>query len=99
MVICSLYPINRSKPIKSEKAPFMPKTCKIFLLSLCLSCSLAIGQTKPAEGSGAWLEPTDTVIAKAIDDGFSEKKLPKDARYHKILNWIKPGLDARIEVI
>jgi hypothetical protein len=52
----------------------------------------------PSAGVGTWLQPSDAVISKAIDDGFSDKKLPKDARYHRILNWIKPGLDARIEV-
>jgi hypothetical protein len=39
------------------------------------------------------------MLARAIDDGFSGKKLPKDARYHTYLNWIKPAVDSRIEVL
>jgi len=39
------------------------------------------------------------MFAKAIDDGFSGKKLTKDSHYHTYLNWIKPAVDSRIEVV
>ncbi|HWG21431.1 MAG TPA: PEGA domain-containing protein [Terracidiphilus sp.] len=65
---------------------------------------MLLSQAQPLVSSSSavsWLEPTDAILTKAVDDGFSGKKLPKDAPYHKYVNRIKPGeeLGARIEVI
>jgi hypothetical protein len=69
---------------------------KRLLIVLLLLCGCVAGQ---AAQTPSWLEPSDALLQKAIDDGFAQKKLPKDARYHRYLNWIKPGDDARVEVI
>src|SRR5208283_4912466 len=70
------------------------KTC-VFVVLLLANAVLS-AQTRPAV---SWLEPPDAVIQKAIDDGFSRKKLPKDAKYHKYLNGIQHAVDSHIEVI
>jgi hypothetical protein len=63
---------------------------------LLANASVLSSQIQPTV---SWLEPPDVLIQKAIDDGFAQQKLPKDAKYHKYLNWIKPAVDSRIEVI
>jgi hypothetical protein len=76
---------------------------RAWLLAVILSLSpLAIHAQAippPTPNGAIWLQPSDALIAKAIDDGFAQKKLPKNALYHKVLNWLKPGLDARIEIV
>lgn len=73
-----------------------------FVVALCLALAVRLSHAQenssPSNTSVSWLEPSDAMIAKAIDDGFSGKKLAKDARYHIYLNWIKPAVDSRIEV-
>ena len=76
----------------------------IFAALTCFAPVMLLSQSQPLASSNStvsWLEPIDAMLTKAIDDGFSGKKLPKDARYHIYVNRIKPGeeLGARIEVI
>lgn len=72
---------------------------KAILIAFLLTLP-ALGQNStPNPADDIWLHPSDSMIAKAIDDGFSNKKLPKDARYHLVRTWLKPGVDARFEII
>ena len=75
----------------------------IMVVALCSAPAVRISNAQaassPSNAAVSWLEPSDAMFAKAIDDGFSGKKLAKDARYHTYRNWIKPGIDAQIEVI
>lgn len=73
------------------------KTMAVFLLAVSSAFS-APAQSTP-QSSTIWLDPPPNLMAKAIDDGFSSRKLPKDARYHEILNWMKPAMDSRMVVI
>lgn len=71
-----------------------------FLIAACaliFSCVGLLAQNGPKAPS--WLYPSDAVIAKAIDDGFSQKKLAKGDLYHQIRVWLKPGLDAQMEIL
>jgi hypothetical protein len=76
---------------------------RILTALICLAPAVVLSQVQPVSSppnaAVSWLEPSDAILAKAIDDGFSGRKLAKDARYHKYLNWIKPAVDSRIEVI
>jgi hypothetical protein len=67
----------------------------VFVVLLLANAAVLSAQTQPV----SWLVPPDALVQKAIDDGFSQKKLPKDAKYHKYLNSIQHALDSRIEVI
>ena len=69
----------------------------LFVICVLLGVAFAFAQT-PNAGAD-WLHSSDAVITKAIDDGFAKKKLPKDKLYHQIRNWLKPGLDAQMEVL
>jgi hypothetical protein len=44
----------------------------IFALSLLASAPVLSAQSQPTV---QWLEPPDALIQKAVDDGFSQKKL------------------------
>jgi hypothetical protein len=74
----------------------------IMVVALCSAPAVRVSNAQAASSTSnaavSWLEPSDAMFAKAIDDGFSGKKLAKDARYHTYLNWIKPAVDSRIEV-
>jgi len=75
----------------------------IMFVALCSAPAVHISNAQDTNSttnaSVSWLEPSDAMLVKAIDDGFSGKKLAKDARYHTYLNWIKPAVDSRIEAI
>ena len=81
----------------------MKSLITLAFVAFCLAHSVRIshaqGNYSASNSAPSWLEPSDALIARAIDDGFLGKKLPKDARYHTYRNWIKPGIDAQIEVI
>jgi hypothetical protein len=68
--------------------------CVVFLLL----CSAALtGQEVPIPAT--WMHPSDQQLSAAVDAGYSTKKPAKNEQYHQIRNWLKPGIDARMEII
>lgn len=70
----------------------------------CMTPAMLLSQVQPFSAPSSavvsWLEPSDAMLSKAIDDGFFARKLPKNALYNNYINYLKPGgeLGARIQV-
>jgi len=75
------------------------KILGVLLVSISSTFSTLAQSTSQSPAGAIWLDPPANLIARAIDDGFSSRKLPKNERYHEILNWMKPAIDSRMVVI
>jgi hypothetical protein len=69
---------------------------KLWPCSVLFVCAVASAQI----GGANWLSPPDAILTKAIEDGYTGRKLAKVSRYMSIESRIKPGAPfAKVEVI
>lgn len=55
---------------------------------LVFLCSVITLLTAVSAAQSTWLVPSDTIIQKAISDGYAAKALPKDSRWNYSRHWI-----------
>ncbi len=81
-------------PLPENERPRLMKRALFLVLVGYLLIVVASAKAQQA----SWLEPPDAMLQKAIDDGFAQQKMPKEAKYHKYVDSIKAHTDYRVEV-